>query len=111
MQPPGAVSVDPWCFALSFNLNQHTSTTQFVKHSKNDKTVFWGSFIALITTSMAFIIRAILINSGIWPEQFGLDKVQGGILFGAGICALCDPQVYPKEGGKNITKERIKRRI
>ena len=56
-----------------------------MKHSKNDKTVFWGSFIALITTAMAFIIRAILINSGIWPEQFGLDKVQGGILFGAGI--------------------------
>ena len=56
-----------------------------MKHSKNDKIVFWGSFIALITTSMAFIIRAILINSGIWPEQFGLDKVQGGILFGAGI--------------------------
>jgi MFS family permease len=56
-----------------------------VKHSKNDKTVFWGSFIALITTSMAFIIRAILINSGIWPEEFGLDKVQGGVLFGAGI--------------------------
>lgn len=52
---------------------------------KNDKLVFWGSFIALVTTSMAFIIRAILINSGIWPEQFGLDKVQGGILFGAGI--------------------------
>ncbi len=56
-----------------------------MKHSKNDQLVFWGSFIALITTSMAFIIRAILINSGIWPEQFGLDKVQGGILFGAGI--------------------------
>jgi MFS family permease len=56
-----------------------------MKHSKNDQMVFWGSFIALITTSMAFIIRAILINSGIWPEQFGLDKVQGGILFGAGI--------------------------
>lgn len=34
---------------------------------------------------MAFIIRAILINSGIWPEQFGLDKVQSGVLFGAGI--------------------------
>ncbi len=34
---------------------------------------------------MAFIIRAILINSGIWPEAFGLDKVQGGVLFGAGI--------------------------
>jgi MFS family permease len=56
-----------------------------VEHSTNDKTIFWGSFIALITTSMAFIIRAILINSGIWPEQFGLDKVQSGVLFGAGI--------------------------
>ncbi|MDP5079593.1 MAG: MFS transporter, partial [Opitutales bacterium] len=56
-----------------------------MEHTKNDKLVFWGSFIALITTSMAFIIRAILINSGIWPEQFGLDKVQGGVLFGAGI--------------------------
>jgi MFS family permease len=56
-----------------------------MKHSKNDKIVFWGSFIALITTSMAFIIRAILINSGIWPEQFGLDTVRSGELFGAGI--------------------------
>jgi MFS family permease len=56
-----------------------------VKHSTNDKKIFWGSFIALITTSMAFIIRAILINSGIWPDQFGLDKVQSGVLFGAGI--------------------------
>ncbi|MEM9445248.1 MAG: MFS transporter [Verrucomicrobiota bacterium] len=56
-----------------------------MKHSKNDQMVFWGSFIALITTSMAFIIRAILINSGVWPEEFGLDKVQGGVLFGAGI--------------------------
>lgn len=56
-----------------------------MKHSKNDKIVFWGSFIALITTSMAFIIRAILINGGMWPEQFGLDKTQSGELFGAGI--------------------------
>lgn len=56
-----------------------------MKHNRNDRIVFWGSFIALITTSMAFIIRAILINSGIWPEAFGLDKVQSGVLFGAGI--------------------------
>lgn len=54
-------------------------------HNRNDSIIFWGSFIALITTSMAFIIRAILINSGIWPEAFGLDKVESGILFGAGI--------------------------
>ncbi|MEO0509540.1 MAG: MFS transporter [Verrucomicrobiota bacterium] len=56
-----------------------------MKHSKNDQIVFWGSFIALITTSMAFIIRAILINGGMWPEQFGLDNTQAGALFGAGI--------------------------
>lgn len=34
---------------------------------------------------MAFIIRAILINGGMWPEQFGLDNTQSGELFGAGI--------------------------
>lgn len=57
-----------------------------MEHSKNDKIVFWGSFVALITTSMAFIIRVFLINnSNLWPAEFGLDKVQGGELFGAGI--------------------------
>jgi len=56
-----------------------------MEHSKNDKIVFWGCFIALITTSMSFIMRADLINSGIWANEFGLDKVQSGVLFGAGI--------------------------
>ena len=57
-----------------------------MNYNSNDKRIFWGSFIALITTSMAFIIRAFLINdSSLWPEQFGFDKVQGGVLFGAGI--------------------------
>jgi MFS family permease len=57
-----------------------------MKHSRNDKLVFWGSFIALITTSMAFIIRVFLINDGsLWPAEFGFDKVKGGELFGAGI--------------------------
>ncbi len=57
-----------------------------MEHTKNDKIVFWGSFIALITTSMAFIIRAILIgDSSAWPAEFGLDKVQSGDLFGAGL--------------------------
>lgn len=57
-----------------------------MEHSKNDKIVFWGSFIALITTSMAFILRVFLINdASLWPTEFGLDKVQSGELFGAGI--------------------------
>ena len=50
-----------------------------MNYNNNEKRIFWGSFIALITTSMAFIIRAFLINdSSLWPEQFGFDKVRGG---------------------------------
>lgn len=57
-----------------------------MNHTKNEKLIFWGSFIALVTTSMAFIIRVFLINDGnLWPTEFGLDKVKSGELFGAGI--------------------------
>ena len=53
---------------------------------KNDKIVFWGCFIALITTAFAFIRRAFPVNiPDLWPAQFGLDKVQAQELFGAGI--------------------------
>lgn len=53
-------------------------------NSKADKVLFWGCFIALITTSTAFITRAILVNT-VWPAEFGLDAVQSQELFGAGI--------------------------
>lgn len=54
--------------------------------TSNDRLVFWGCFIALITTAFAFITRAFLVNMpDLWPAQFGLDKVQGQELFGAGI--------------------------
>jgi MFS family permease len=54
--------------------------------TKNDRLVFWGCFIALITTAFAFITRAFLVNiPDLWPAQFGLDNVQGQELFGAGI--------------------------
>ncbi len=53
---------------------------------RNEKLVFWGCFIALITTAFAFITRAFLVNiPDLWPAEFGLDKVQGQELFGAGI--------------------------
>ena len=53
---------------------------------RNDKLVFWGCFIALITTAFAFITRAFMVNDpGLWPKTFGLDAVQGQELFGAGI--------------------------
>ncbi len=51
-----------------------------------DMKLFWGCFIALITTAFAFITRAFLVNDGaFWPSTFGLDQVQAQELFGAGI--------------------------
>lgn len=51
---------------------------------KQDKILFWGCFIALITTSYAFISRMILCG-GQFITDFGLDKVAAGELAGAGI--------------------------
>lgn len=54
--------------------------------SSEQMKLFWGCFIALITTSTAFITRAILINNpNLWPKDFGLDPVKAGELFGAGL--------------------------
>ncbi len=49
-----------------------------------NKILFWGCFIALITTSYAFISRMILCG-GQFATDFGLDKVSVGELQGAGI--------------------------
>lgn len=53
-------------------------------NNKPDKILFWGCFIALITTSYAFISRMILCG-GQFITDFGLDKVDAGNLAGAGI--------------------------
>ena len=54
--------------------------------TRQDKVLFWGCFLAMITTSLAFITRAFLCNDpGLWPTTFGLDKVRAAELFGAGI--------------------------
>lgn len=53
-------------------------------NNKHDKMLFWGCFIALITTSYAFISRMILCG-GQFVTDFGLDKVAVGELQGAGI--------------------------
>ena len=56
------------------------------QESGPDMKLFWGCFIALITTAFAFITRAFLVNAEpFWPSTFGLDQVQGQELFGAGI--------------------------
>lgn len=53
-------------------------------NDKNTKILFWGCFVALITTSYAFISRMILCG-GRFAEDFGLNAVQVGELMGAGI--------------------------
>ena len=53
-------------------------------NNKHDKILFWGCFIALITTSYAFISRMIMCG-GQFATDFGLDKVSVGELQGAGI--------------------------
>src|SRR3954470_15897835 len=57
---------------------------QPIMNSRHDKMLFWGCFIALITTSYAFISRMIL-SGGQFVTDFGLDKVEVGNLQGAGI--------------------------
>jgi MFS family permease len=53
---------------------------------KPNMALFWGCFIALITTAFAFITRAFLVNDpNLWPKAFALDGVQAQQLFGAGI--------------------------
>jgi MFS family permease len=48
-----------------------------------DMGLFWGCWIALITTAFAFISRMFLIDT--WSAEFGLDPAQAGRLAGIGI--------------------------
>jgi MFS family permease len=49
----------------------------------HDRVLFWGCFIALITTAFGFIGRMFLVNT--WAAEFGLDPAQAGRLAGIGI--------------------------
>jgi MFS family permease len=53
-------------------------------NNRHDKILFWGCFIAIVTTSYAFISRMILCG-GQFVTDFGLDKVSVGELQGAGV--------------------------
>ncbi|MSR51982.1 MAG: MFS transporter [Gemmataceae bacterium] len=53
-------------------------------NQRNDKFVFFGCFMALVTTSFAFFSRIYLCNTR-WGIEFGLDKEVVGSLIGAGI--------------------------
>jgi MFS family permease len=51
--------------------------------STHNQVLFWGCFIALVTTAFGFIARMFLINT--WAAEFGLDPAQSGRLAGIGI--------------------------
>lgn len=51
--------------------------------TRHDKLLFWGCFIALVTTAFGFIARMFLIN--VWATEFSLDPAQAGRLAGIGI--------------------------
>ena len=52
--------------------------------NRHDKILFWGCFVAILTTAYAFISRMILCG-GHFRADFGLNEVQVGELIGAGI--------------------------
>jgi MFS family permease len=54
------------------------------QNAGSNRIVFWGCFIALITTSFAFITRMYLCDVR-FGTDFGIDKVAIGALKGAGV--------------------------
>ena len=52
-------------------------------NDRGSQVLFWGCFIALITTAFGFITRMFLINT--WASEFGLDAAEAGRLAGIGI--------------------------
>ncbi len=64
-------------------MSDASTTAPANDHSANEKILFWGCFIALITTAFAFTGRMFLL--GTWAEEFGLDPAQEGRLAGIGI--------------------------
>ncbi len=51
--------------------------------STHDQILFWGCFLALVTTAFGFIARMFLIDT--WGVEFSLDAAQKGRLAGIGI--------------------------
>ncbi len=59
------------------------SDARLVSSDGNNKVLFWGCFIALITTAFAFVGRMFLVET--WATEFELDSAQAGRLLGIGI--------------------------
>lgn len=60
-----------------------TASPASTEASRQDRLLFIGCFIALITTSFGFILRAMTLDE--WGVQFGLSATEKGEIFGAGL--------------------------
>ena len=59
------------------------STVGAAQGGSKDQLLFWGCFVALVTTAFGFIARMFLI--GTWEKEFTLDPAESGRLAGIGI--------------------------
>jgi len=66
--------------SASLDVSRHVSHSEM---TRDNAVLFWGCFIALITTAFGFIARMFLI--GTWQAEFNLDAAQAGRLAGIGI--------------------------
>ena len=64
-------------------MSQHGQDGSASNSDSGSQMLFWGCFIALITTAFGFIARMFLIPT--WAQEFGLDPAQAGRLAGIGI--------------------------
>ncbi|MBX9680566.1 MAG: MFS transporter [Gemmataceae bacterium] len=64
-------------------MNSHSPDNYGTEPTAQDKLLFWGCFIALVTTAFGFIARMFLIDT--WATEFSLDPAQAGRLAGIGI--------------------------
>ncbi len=58
-------------------------STEQITNTKANKILFFGCFIALLTTAFGFITRVFLVDT--WSVAFNLDPAQAGRLMGIGI--------------------------
>jgi MFS family permease len=54
-----------------------------MKTQQNDKLMFWGCWIALVTTSFGFIAR--IFTQGAWGAELNLSSTQVGEILGVGL--------------------------
>ncbi len=59
------------------------NTTAQIKQDVPDKKLFWACFVALVTTSFGFILRALTLPQ--WGEEFNLTNTQIGEIAGVGL--------------------------